>query len=40
LKVTTIPALFLVKNGAVIAQFRGAIDAKKVEAAVKANLEN
>jgi thiol-disulfide isomerase/thioredoxin len=38
LKVISIPALFLVKDGQVIAQFRGNIDLKAVETAVKANL--
>ncbi len=38
LKVITIPALFLVKDGKVIAEFRGNPDLKAVEAAVKANL--
>ncbi|MEA2553703.1 MAG: hypothetical protein QOJ65_1879 [Fimbriimonadaceae bacterium] len=38
LKVIGIPALFLVKDGQVVAQFRGAIDIAAVEQAVKANL--
>lgn len=38
LKVITIPALFLVKNGNVVAVFRGNADAKAIEAAVKANF--
>ena len=38
LKVITIPTLFLVKDGKVIAEFRGNPDMKAVEAALKANL--
>jgi thiol-disulfide isomerase/thioredoxin len=38
LKVITIPALFLVKDGNVIAEFRGNPDLKAVEGAVNANL--
>ncbi len=38
LKIAAIPALFLVKNGQLIAIFRGTADAKAIEAAVKANL--
>ena len=38
LKVITIPALFLVKDGKVIAEFRGSPDLKALDAAVKANL--
>jgi thiol-disulfide isomerase/thioredoxin len=38
LKVVAIPALFLVKDGKVIAAFKGEPNAKQIEAAVKANL--
>jgi thiol-disulfide isomerase/thioredoxin len=38
LKIVSIPALFLVKDGRVIAAFRGKVDMKAVEEAVKANL--
>jgi len=38
LRVVAIPALFLVKDGQVVAQFRGEGDPKAVESAVKANL--
>lgn len=37
-KIVAIPALFLVKDGQVVAQFRGVIDTKAVQEAVKANL--
>ncbi len=40
LHVVSIPALFLVKDGKVVAVFRGNADPKAVEAAVKANLQN
>lgn len=35
LRVAAIPALFLVKNGKVVAEFRGKIDVQKVERAVR-----
>lgn len=38
LRVVSIPALFLVKDGKVVSVFRGNADVKAVEAAVKANL--
>lgn len=38
LKVIGIPALFLVKDGVVVAQFKGKIDVAEVEAAVKSHL--
>lgn len=38
LKVVTIPALFLVKDGKVIKAFRGAADPKGIESAIKENL--
>jgi hypothetical protein len=38
LHIVSIPALFLVKDGSIVAVFRGNSDAKAVEAAVKANL--
>jgi thiol-disulfide isomerase/thioredoxin len=38
LRIVSIPALFLVKDGQIVAVFRGAADAKEIEAAVKANL--
>lgn len=38
LRVVSIPALFLVKNGQVIAEFRGNVDVKAVEKAVVAGL--
>lgn len=38
LKVVAIPALFLVKDGQVVASFKGPKDTKEIEEAVKANL--
>ena len=38
LRVVGIPALFLVKDGAVVDQFRGKVDPKNVEAAIKKHL--
>lgn len=38
LKVTSIPALFLVKDGQVVSAFRGNVKADQIEAAVKAKL--
>ena len=38
LKIVTIPALFLVRDGKVVAVFRGSADPKAIEASVKSNL--
>lgn len=38
LKVTSIPALFLVKDGQVVQAFRGGVKAEEIETAVKAKL--